>query len=74
MGNIFTALLECIASSLDAIYHKKHNDLNCTKEGSKEEIKKDIKEMKESIKKGDELLDEFVKKIKLLSPVKKKNK
>lgn len=74
MGNILTALIECIASSLDAIYHKRQNELVCKKEGSKEEIKKDIKEMKESIKKGDELLDEFVKEIKLLSPVRKKNK
>jgi hypothetical protein len=72
MGTIWGPILECIASTLDAIYHRKKNELVVEKSQSKEEMKKDIKEMKESIVKGDEALEKLIEEIQILSPKMKK--
>lgn len=72
MGTILGPILECIASTLDAIYHRKKNEMIIEKTQSKEELKKDIKEMKNSIIKGDEALEKLIKEIEILSPKRKK--
>lgn len=72
MGTIWGPILECIASTLDAIYHRKKNELVVEKSQSKEEMKKDIKEMKESTVKGDEALEKLIEEIQILSPKRKK--
>ena len=72
MGTIWGPILECIASTLDAIYHRKKNELVIEKSQSKEEMKNDIKELKESVIKGDEVLEKLIKEIEILSPKRKK--
>lgn len=74
MGAVINAFVECIASALDAMYHKRQHELQTGKSKSNEELKKDIKEMKESIIKGDEVLNQVAKEIELLSPRKKREK
>lgn len=74
MGAVISAFVECIASALDAMYHKRQHELQIGKSKSNEELKKDIKEMKESIIKGDEVLNQVAKEIELLSPRKKREK
>ena len=71
MGNIITMFVECIASALDAMYHKRQNELYCGKKDSKEEMKNDIKEIKQSIIKGDEMMDKISKEFESFSPKKK---